>query len=80
MFGSWLFPLVVKGLLAARGEYTLSDRDKDLRAGFEAFFARDILKQVSFHKTYWDEIEEELELPDLARRMYPSKESIDAPL
>ncbi len=80
MFGSWLFPLVVKGVLAARGEYTLSNRDKDLRLGFEAFFARDILKQVSFQKTYWNEIEDDLELADLARRMYPSEESSDAAL
>lgn len=42
MFASWIFPLMVKGLLVAVGLYHFTDDEVALRRGFEEFFAHDV--------------------------------------
>lgn len=74
MFASWMFPLVVKQLLANAGLFKLCRTDRDYQEQFEKFFAEDILSLTSFEKNYWTEIDEEISMTDVARRMYPSED------
>jgi hypothetical protein len=69
MFTSWLFPLMVKGVLAEHGEYTLSDADKDCRADFEKFFSEDIsaLASEEPQQSFWMKILSEIEAKELCR-------------
>lgn len=76
MFASWILPLVVKQLLADEGLYTLSQSDTDYRQQFEKFFSRDILALTSFEKMFWTEVDEEISLTDIARRMYPGANNV----
>jgi hypothetical protein len=71
LFGSWLFPLLVKGVLADSGVYTLNELDRQSRKECERFFAYRIFRLVKGEKLAWSLVEDELLLRDIARRMYP---------
>ena len=69
MFTSWLFPLMVKGVLAKHGEYVLSDADRDCRADFEKFFSEDISARTTEtpQESFWMKILSEIEAPEFCR-------------
>jgi hypothetical protein len=67
MFASWLFPLMVKGVVAEHGVYTLSDEDKDCRSDFEQFFAEDISKPNADSSLPWNVVINAIEEKDLER-------------
>jgi hypothetical protein len=69
MFSSWLFPLMIKGVLAEHQEYVLSDADKDCRADFEKFFSEDIsaLESDAPQQSFWMKILSEIEAPEFCR-------------
>jgi hypothetical protein len=71
MFTSWLFPLVVKGVLAEHGEYVLSPADEDCRADFEKFFAEDISARTTEtpQESFWMKILSEIEAPEFCRAL-----------
>jgi len=72
LFSSWLFPLMVKKMLAAEGLYELQDEDVIARRGFEAFFAHDLLAYADDEETnfWWNRVESELLLPVYANRIF----------
>lgn len=67
LFGSWLFPLMVKKVLADAGHYTLSELDQDRRSGMELFFAHDILSLDSDERLLWSHVEDQLRYAELGR-------------
>jgi hypothetical protein len=67
MFASWLFPLMVKGVLAEYDLYTLSDQDKDCRADFEEFFAADVSLPKTDFTLPWNDVIDEIDRKDLRR-------------
>lgn len=72
LFASWLFPLIVKGLLASAGLYHLTDEDIVLRCGFEVFFAHDVLACLdkSNPEINWTRVERELLFPIFAKTIF----------
>lgn len=72
LFSSWLFPLVVKKLLANEGHYALSDEDMAARQGLEMFFAHDLLAYCDADErdVWWNRIQRDLLMPVIARRIY----------
>ncbi len=71
LFGSWLFPLIVKGVLAREGSYEMSWLDKKFRSEFERFFAYRLFVSKTYGKINWTEVEDDMRMADIARRMYP---------
>lgn len=67
MFASWLFPLMVKGVIAEHGIYTLSDEDKDYRSDFEQFFAEDISQPINGSTLPWNVVVDTIGEKDLDR-------------
>jgi hypothetical protein len=69
LFASWLFPLVVKKVLADAGVYALSDTDRDARSAVEMFFAHDILAETApdSGKLWWSEVEDAIRHIELGR-------------
>ncbi|WP_275628567.1 hypothetical protein [Pseudomonas sp. 273] len=59
LFSSWLFPLIVKKLLADEGAYQLSIRDVESRRLFEIFLAHDPLTPANENNdtTWWSRSE-----------------------
>ena len=72
LFASWLFPLVVKKVLADVGLYALSDLDKESRAGIEEFFAYDVLAVNDAGQLAWCEVEDKIRMRDFGRAIYRS--------
>lgn len=72
LFASWLFPLVVKGVLASAGLYRLTEDDLALRRGFEAFLAHDVLARAEVDKPElrWSKVERSLLFPVWAKTIY----------
>ncbi|MEQ1515852.1 MAG: hypothetical protein ABL931_05115 [Usitatibacteraceae bacterium] len=61
LFATWLLPLVIKGILAKDGHYTLSRDDTLLRAGLEAFLAADLLHvEPKETEPAWSKVERNL--------------------
>lgn len=62
MFVCLLLPLMVKKTLADVGVYSLSDTDRAVRAGFEAFFAHDVLsrREPNVPELWWTWVERKL--------------------
>lgn len=71
LFGSWLFPLVVKGVLATQGVYEMSWLDRHFRREFERFFAHRLFASAKRGEINWTGVERDLRFDDIARRMYP---------
>lgn len=72
LFASWLFPLIVKGLLASAGLYQLSDEDVIFRRRFEAFFAHDVLARSDKDnpEINWMRVEHELFLQKFTNSIF----------
>lgn len=72
LFSSWLFPLMVKKMLADEGVYELQEEDLVARRGFEAFFAHDLLAFADEDERdlWWNRVECKLLLPVYANRIY----------
>jgi hypothetical protein len=70
LFGSWLFPLLVKLILSKTGAYTLSDLDKDLLADCERFFSTDVLAVDSDGRLQWNIVDCKLRERQLGRALY----------
>lgn len=62
LFSSWLFPLMVKKILADAGFYQLSDEDLAARRGCEAFLAHDLLSRIheDSDDRWWNRVESEI--------------------
>jgi hypothetical protein len=69
LLSSWLFPLMVKKILAENGLYQMSDLDKDRRAGFEEFLAHDVLAEEADGRLYWNLVEDSLRMGELGRAL-----------
>jgi hypothetical protein len=69
LFSSWLFPFMVKGVLAEHGLYTLNDFDKDCRKHCEKFLSEDILAPVEPDGIYWNRIDGEIYSLELEREL-----------
>lgn len=67
MFASWFFPLLLKGVLAEKGYYTLSTEDMDYRTDFEKFFSVDISSVTSESILEWNNVLSELNSKELER-------------
>lgn len=72
LFACWLFPLVVKGILAEEEHYTMTDEDTALRQGFEVFFAHDLLAPVTpgQPEIQWHKVERSLLFPIWTKRIH----------
>lgn len=72
LFGSWLFPLMVKKLLQDEDIYHLCDQDIASRQGLEAFFAYDLLsrKNEEPEELWWNYVERQIQLPLLAQMLH----------
>lgn len=77
LFASWLFPLMVKKLLADVRLYSLSDHDKDARSCLEQFFSQNVLAVNGDGQLAWCEVEDRIRAHELgrviARSLEPSK-------
>lgn len=71
LFSSWLFPLIVKQLLAAENLFRLSEEDTAARTGFEAFFGHDLLaySDEDERHLWWNRVESDLLFPLSVRRI-----------
>lgn len=76
LFGSWLFPLMIKKALADEGLYQLSDEDKAARQGCESFLAHDLLSRPSedANECWWNRVEGDILLPLLADALFSLSE------
>jgi hypothetical protein len=76
LFSSWLFPLMVKKLLAVEGLYELQEEDVVARCGFEAFFAHDLLAFADgeHRDLWWNRVECKLLLPVYANALFSASE------
>lgn len=76
LFSSWLFPLVVKKLLAIEGYYALTDEDLAARQGLEMFLGHDLLAycDAEEHDLWWSRVERDLLMPVVARRIFTNME------
>ena len=60
LFGSWLFPLMVKKMLQDAGLYQLREEEKAERGGCEAFLAHDLLSPAGADKRgelWWSKVD-----------------------
>ncbi|WP_085632935.1 hypothetical protein [Pseudomonas sp. R16(2017)] len=62
LFSSWLFPLIVKKILADADLYSLSDEDVAARKGCEAFLAHDLLSRINedSDERWWNRVDSEI--------------------
>jgi hypothetical protein len=76
LFSSWLFPLVVKKLLADEGHYALSDEDLAARRGLEMFFGYDLLAYCDDDERdlWWNRVDRDILMPVIASRIFTHME------
>jgi hypothetical protein len=67
LFGSWLFPLMIKKILASLGLYALTEEDNLYRQGCEKFLAHDLLA--------WDEEKDESEWSKVESKLHQEARS-----
>lgn len=70
LFTCWLFPLMVKKILANAGYYQLSEFELDCRTHFERYFAHDVVSAHPNGSSYWNFVDDELRLIDLGRVVF----------
>ena len=74
LFGSWLFPLMVKKLLHDEGLYQFRETEKCERSKCEAFLAHDLLSPVSDDRRelWWSKVDREISWDANWKQVFPS--------
>ena len=77
LFGSWLFPLMVKKALEDEGLFHLNEEEKIERARCEDFLAHDLLSTVddTTDELWWSKVQRELLFDSLWKKVFLSTSS-----